>query len=409
MWDDLPVVFTLAKADVQKLRRPLDELRDPRLTSADRAAVREILLRQPPEGLLHFVKDAGVWKFGDSAPPFELDGAAVDELLAAIFETRADDYIPADAEKLGQPAAVITLALTGSEQTEKMALYHAEDDRFISVRGSESTGYIIDAESLEPIFRSAIGYRDRTVWDIDGESVAELRLTRGGEQAADYHITRDEAGAWKLEGYDRGAVEALLQRIAPLMADGWIVDPPATAPEGITIELTLKDGATKKATLDPGSHLAVAADVQGVFRVREDVSQSAMAELRDRVVIKTELGEIATVRLGDASIARDRNGLYQIEGDEQLTEQKAAGIFDALAGLTVERYLPPHDRGQPTHRLTFATRDGQEQTLALWAPGPDSPSAPWIGRLGEGGYFSLSHEAAQGLTATGDVPPPPDK
>lgn len=413
MWNDVPVVFTIGKADVQKLQQPVKELRDPRLTPAERTAVREVLLRQPDDRVLHFVKDAGIWKFGDSAPPYGLDGGQVDELLKAILETKATDYITADPAKLGEPLVTVNLAVTGNEQGERLTIYRGEGQTLISVRGNESTGYVVDAKALEPVFKPALAYRDRTILDIDPEDVTELRVTRTGEHAAQYTVTRGDPGAgdWKLDGYDRQAFEALLNRVAPLMADEWVVDPAGTAPEGVTVELTLKEGGKRSFTLDPASRIAAAEGVEGLFKVDEDLAKAATAELRDRVVLKTDLDQIATVKLGDATINRDANGLYKVEDGEGLTEQRAAAIYDELTGLSVRRYLPREslaNLAEPTHRLTVITRGDDKHELSLWSPQATSGKG-WVGRVGDGEFFSLDEAAAQKLIGEAPVGEDPSK
>ncbi|MFA7236269.1 MAG: DUF4340 domain-containing protein, partial [Phycisphaeraceae bacterium] len=223
MLDDRPVVFTLGKNSIDRLTKPLNTLRDARLTPVNQTDVREIAVTLAGDAatVVHLQKADGRWTFADPKPGYELEPASADQLFDALFKTKAADYVHMEEAQKRLELATITLTLAGSTQPDQLTIFVGNDNQLIVVRGTEATGYVVDRVKLSAVMKPALFYRDRTVLDVKPADIASIHVESTGLFAATYDITRDKSGDFDLKGLSREAFDAFLKAVAPLRAAEW--------------------------------------------------------------------------------------------------------------------------------------------------------------------------------------------
>jgi len=407
MWDDLPMVFTIGSTQVTKLAKGIDDLRDARLTPIRTAEVHEITVtdteRDQPR--LHFVRDRGAWRFGEIDPGYDAAPNQVNRLLRALTQTEAEDFEPGTPDDAF--STIVRLAVTGRAEDEVLHIAPPDDDsdRFRVIRGNERVTYLVQADALTPVLDQPITYRDRQVLDIAPSRVVGLSVSLDNPPAQ-FELKRRQTsdgnyGAWQLDGYDRTAVQDLLNALHPLRAAGWIeVHDMALLPE--TIELTLADGSTRTLRVDSDRMLGSAQGVTGRFKLSPATIDALTAELRERKVIDLALEDIASVDTGTMVIERNDQGAYARADGEKLKQEKAGALFDTLAGLHAQRFVPADwakiNQNNPSAQLAVTSSDARSITLDLWSADDSDRSVP-LGRVDEGKVFTLTPTQFKKLTA----------
>ncbi len=403
MWNNVPTVFTLGAKQIADLAQGVDELRDARLTPVRAANVRAIDIhdRGDDHPKLSFVLDEGEWRFSDagSNPKYNVEPSRVEQLLKALTQT--------EAQAFGGDAAFTTevrLKVTGRTVPEVLHIGRADDGSLRVLRNDEPIIYHVDAADLALVFESPVAFRDRTVIDIAPEQVAGLSIQRN-DPPATYALSRTPAdgnlGPWQLEGYDRTAVINLLDALHPLEAVEWLeVHTMELLPESIT--LTMADGSERIIRFD-ANHLLV--DVQGESgrcRVAPATMDALTAEFRKRRVIDLELEGIASVTSGGRTIGRDADGMYHSDDGQPIDEAGAGALFDTLAGLHAQRFVPADWAGvevdAPTFALEIRPRNGEAIRLQVWRADATGQGVA-IGRVDGGELFTLTPTQFEKLTA----------
>jgi uncharacterized protein (UPF0254 family) len=403
MVGETPVVFSLTRSTVEKFDVATDDLRDPNLTPVARTDVRGITVERPNRPPIHVVKEEGDWAFGEPAPEFELDRDAADALLTALVETTADEFI-VDGE-VAEPVATVEMTVLGSPEAEVLRVGEHPDDaeQLIVIRGTESTGYVVAREDLKRLFDDVPAYRDKVVADLDEDDLTRVKIERTGEFPVSIEVVRQEAegeqpAEWDLAGYERSTVRQLIGKLTPLRADEWLAEPPtsAAAETKTLIAIVLADGSTRTLTAYPDAGWAEMSGVDRPFGISDSLAKLLTAEYRDRTVLDLNVDDIASVKRGDVAVLRDEDGNYTLEGDGELDESAAGGLFDTLAGLRAEHYLPGDAvRGEGDMRIVVTSREEASHTLALWRGGDGEV----IVRVDEGPPALISEDDAEKLTA----------
>lgn len=402
MYNAVPTVFTLSKADVDKLDVKVDDLRDPALTPVPRSDVREVTLTRPDHPPVHMIKSPA-WQFGDPKPDFKLDGGVMNDLLDAIFNTKAESFVDISNKKLKAPIATISMQAMAKSESETLAIHEHGEGKMLVVRGGESVGEVVPTEAMKLTMQPAIAFRDRTVIDLATDQIAAIDLIRSGKFPAEYHLKRgpsaeggDKPGAWLLEGLDESAVKSLINQLAPVRATMWMPEPMATIPEGATLTITTIDGKTHKLSIHAG--IASVEGVQPQFKPTPELVAAANAELRNRLVFDITADQIASVKIGERTIQRDQAGKYTMtgKGGGVLTEPAAAAIWDHLAKLSADHFVDNgYASGDPSAVLTITTRDGAAHSLKVWTPSGQAPVAQFDEKT-----FTLDEASAKALTTS---------
>ncbi len=407
MWDDAQTVFTIPVRQTQPLDKPVDELRDARITPVEPQDVRRVTVTDDPGDAprLRLVFEDGRWRFDGMDPNDAVEPDQVRDLVRALTTTQATAFTPGRADHTFSTTA--RLVVEGRPDDEVLRIAPPSDDqpRFRVVRGEERVVYHVDADKLSAVMQSPVAFRDRTVLDIAPDAVAALAVQRT-DPPADFELKRRQNadgnfGDWDLAGYDRDALQRLLDALHPLRATGWIeVHDMALLPDAI--DLTMADGSTRTIRVDTDRLLGSADGVPGRFTLGPATVDALTDELRDRQVIDLELDDIASVTVGQVTIERDRDGVYRRGDDRPLDEQTVGALFDTLAGLHVRYYVPDDwakiDADNPPHVLSIAPRDGRPLQLHLWPESQSDRDVP-LGRVDHGRLFTLSARQFMNLTA----------
>jgi len=435
MYQDRPVVFTLANYVLDPLDRPLSELRDGRLTPMPRRDLRAITVDRPDRSTLRIVKEAGEWRFGDPAPAFGIEPASVESLLDAVFDTRAESFVP--AEQVGEADGTLRMSFAGRAAPEGLKLARAPagegaaeasdapaDARWRVLREGEPVAAVVGHDMVAMLLQPLRFFRDRTVLDLRAAQIVRLRIKRTGPFAAEHVIDRPKRadgtdGEWQYgEGLRPAAVEALIDRLTPLRAERWVEPPPAGEAPSTTIELTTlappepdapeEQGEPRVSTVSIYRDLKLATFQGEAFTLSAPALADLAAELRDRTVVELEVEQIAgLITPAGHRIQRDESGRYDWPDDAGLTEQRAGALFDTLAGLQAERFFAPgvEPRGEPAARYVIQPRQGEALTLDLYEAEQTPADLP-AGRIGDR-MFTIDAPAARTLMPDAAMPGPP--
>jgi hypothetical protein len=398
MFNDVPAIFTLRKTEIDRLARSADDLRDSALTTTPAADVKQLDITAGPQKL-SFIRDQGTWNFADPKPAFALDSQRMDQLILAIFSTRATGYVPAASLASAPVLATVTLH-AGSGDPDVLTL-HDHAGQPVVLRQGESVGSIVTTEAVDPLRQSLAWFRDRTVLDIAADNLRQIVIERTGEHPARYQMQRESAaegsepaGKWVGDISD-DRMKALTAALHPLRAVRWLdkAQAPAMTP-AVTLTLTLSDGKTHELRIDPIGRIAQLQGSGESFEIPQEMADLLMSELRDTTVLKLDVEAITSVTSAGVTIERTPDGKFRATDGSAVDEAKAAALFDTLAGLSAERFVTA-DRaaGEPTHTLIITTSGGASRTLKLWAPAGGTP----IGQIDQQ-TFTLSPESMAQLT-----------
>ena len=417
MWDDRPVVFTLSRTTIDKMRIEVDLLRDARLTPTRRGDVQSIMvlgdqreMLEPHEPLAALVREGGVWRFGEPNPGYAADSQVVADWLGAIHAARAESYVDWSDRPMEPANWTIRLGALGSAEDEVLAVHDHADKKVAVVRGVEGVGYVLGQELIRPV-HGAHTFRDRVVLDVPAGEIVKLHVIRSGAFAADYTFERAEqpeedattqpsdvpgGGDWRLEGYDARRFGDLLGRLTPLRATKWLAEPGVFIPEGVTIDITLDDGVTRTLTIHTDAGVAEIDGEPMPFGVDSELVKLAESELRDRAIIRLDAEQIASISVGGVTVRRDDDGVYSTSDGEQLDMAAAGALFDQLAGLAADRFVDVPPTNVPGMVILIEPREGDVMVLRLWQ---DSESGdPTVGQIDDGEWFTLPAKVGESLS-----------
>ncbi len=392
------VVFAIRKHDRNKLSTTVDKLRDPRIVLASSTEVRHLKLERHDGVSLVMDRGSSGWAFVEPGPDFAADHDAVAKLVSAVTQARAESFV-AGAAPEGEPLATLTLSAIAKPEPEVLRIFaHSEGEttKHLVLRNNETTGHVLSVELLAPLFEPVIALRNRDVLDVTADRLASLTLTRpdGAVYRFERSATKPEEGSatdenaeteneeaktvatkavWKLVGYDayeEHTFQQLLAALLPLRATRWIDSEPSQA-VGYTLELTTSDNAQHRVIIDPVTRIARVDEVDQPFEISNELLQRLGEELRDRTIIRFSSDAIVTVVLarGEEKLTINREGSrYVNAAGDAVDQDAAASLFDTLAGMRAERYLPSLPDNAPRDGLrsiSITTRDNTTVTLLL--------------------------------------------
>lgn len=389
MLNDVPVVFILAKEQVDRLNKTVDDLRDPHITNVARSDIREIMLQRADADDLHFVLSEGVWSL--EGAPFAVELGVVSDLIDQLVNAKAGDYREAFADDV---VATVRLAVAGEPEDEVIRIGRGDEaGQLLICRGDESVTYVVNAAALTRVFAGKLAFRDRTIIDVSPAKVVAITVDRPGE--ASRTIKRDEAGNWELDGLDGQAFENLLARASRLRAKTWI-DPKAYDYDA-TVTLTLDSG--EKRTVRLATEALIGWTDAGMFELHAAVMDALTADLRDRTVIKIGVSDIESIAVGGITVDRYDETRYRRADGEMIDEEQAGQLFDLVAGLRAVKYIEPgttkFDANNPTMSLKI-NAGGSVKTLSVWMT-QDTDRDAMIGRVDDGPLFTIDPTVAQAM------------
>ncbi|MEE9212023.1 MAG: hypothetical protein V3U29_05160, partial [Phycisphaeraceae bacterium] len=339
---------------------------------------------------------------------YEADDGEVADLVDTIVKTRANAYVP-NAKPDAEPLATITLTAIGRPEPETLKVYATADETRLVLRNTESTGYMVEADSLAIVFKPVLSLRKRQVLDIGADTLTRLTITR--PDGLVHTFSREQTGPWQLAGHEKfeaDALDDLLERLPVLRAVRWL--DPSTGPTGNVTDdfgvlLNTADGTSVSLSVDPETRAATAGGVDMPFEVSETLLEKLDAEFHHRTVLPIMIDDIASVTItkDDKSLAITKTAdVYVSEGGEEVDQSAAGALFDTLAGLRVQRYAAPlHLRPQDiATTIVIRTNADETHTLRLIGLEDYTTTATIDPPRGNGlDWFTLEPATVEKLTA----------
>jgi hypothetical protein len=226
-------IVTVPTYRVTTLERSVDDLRDRRVTSFDRAAIEGVEVRWP-EGGVRLARSDGGWKLVE---PIEgrADDTTVDQLLSNLSYLRADSFDddpgPDSETGLDSPELEIVLhprpGADGAPAEPIRVRFGAERDTKRPVRGAVKSLYHVPAQRVDDFARrvDAYRYRDLSRFVATDAKRVELRFTSRAGDVFEETLELSDSG-WKgsPEPVDPGKVARLVSELARLRADAIVVE-----------------------------------------------------------------------------------------------------------------------------------------------------------------------------------------
>ncbi len=405
------VVFTIPYTAVEKFRKEIDTFRDKAVLPIDTGKVSEIRVDRPESQSIHLIrKSDGDFIFGRPDPGYGVGYQAANKLINTTGRAEAQSFKP-DFSPVVEPLAIVTIKLAGSDKSEILTVFPSNsDDAYLALREGETVAARVKASQFEPLFMPLLKYRDPVVIDLDPGRLESAVLKREDYPAMTF-VSRKPSEAeetepdtdqnnWRLEGYDRFEADdfkRLLYMFSPLRAGEWLADETEVGWKAMTLSLTRQDGEVLTLRVDPESLRATITGVDMMFKVSDSLKAMLNQEYRYRTICPfthDQIDSVAVIRDDDTiTITRSDSDEYEADTHEPVDQEAAAGLFDTLAGLRVERYIEKGD-AQPERVITVNTSDGQAITLLI----PAYPGDTTTGVIGDIA-FKLNETDADKLKA----------
>ncbi|MGD8862843.1 MAG: DUF4340 domain-containing protein, partial [Myxococcales bacterium] len=371
--DDAGTVFCAADADLDKLTKSADELREARLLPLADGEVDGVALAADERSLTLTRGDEG-WAFelreGDSTL---LEGPAregsVDDFLQSLRAQTAQRF---DAELPG--AAAITARFERPGETPAFLLRAAAATGETRIqRADESFGVAFAPDSLTLLTPTAAPFRPLAVLSRDAGDLRSLHVRRGGSREV---LSRDDDGKWTLEAPVQAAADAvtlseLSRLLGGLEAARFVTDRPAPEhglqdPEAV-VELGFGDDAPvtlRVGAETEGGRFAELSTTPGVFVISQRLWQQLAGPLVDRTALGTPVERLERVQ---RTVGRDS---VTVEASEQGEPAPLLRAVATLRASAVAGYGAPAASlgfARPHASLEVTTEEGT-YTLQLGAP-----------------------------------------
>lgn len=394
----LPAVFTMSTYQVDRLRKGIDDVRDKRVTPMRAGDIRRVeVFAGKDKPVAGFTMARGVWGFGQALanPDFKLDGDAVADLVKSITEAKATGFVEGDslARIKARPAPDAYIQMYDSAGRAGYFSFYLDHGKAVVVERDDAVGRFVDRQVYDTATAGKLAYRDKTALEVAPASIDSIKVVRTGLYGATHELKRTD-GKFDLAGMDRDAVDRLVAAFNPLRVAEWVEAAVAPAPD-VTVTLTTNGGNTIHLMLNTDTLIARTGGDEtmgNLFRLNGPTADAISAELRDRTAIPLEIDDLASITLNDTTFLRNAQGDYALDGGGDFDEQKAAALFDTLAGLRVDRWIDlaegAVDFADPSAQVAATSTDGSTIELSLWAADRGPFRLPF-GRIGDR-FFTLT-------------------
>lgn len=390
------VVFTVNASSFDDLNKSVNDLRDSSVVITPSDEVQALTIKRDPAKEIHIIKgNNGNFVFGNPKPAYKLDNKAVHALISQLTSAKASGYEP-DFKANRKPVATISIKRRGASGTETLHVYkQANGKGYLTVRNSEPVAYEVSSTSLAKLFKPELSLRDKTIARIKSDKITNVTLKRG--DGVTFNFTKTVSNkkpsssqkspvhskaTWELTGhkqFEQDSFKNLLDALGSLRIKKWLSDKTQT-PGKNWIVLTVKTKAAKPIVIkvNPENGHGIISSDKGTFIVTDHFAKQLKAEYRDRTLLDLHLDDIqkVTVTASESdshalTISRNKDGSYKLEGyvpkGQQLSQSKAADIFDTLAGLKAHRFTPQHNFGAATVTLSLTTQSGDTLNLVCYS------------------------------------------
>jgi hypothetical protein len=365
------VVFTISKSKLESLSKSVDDLRDPRVVTSRPTEVRELVIERRGQANVHLVRGGQALEFAtEGNPGYGLDFNAATDLLEKISELTSEIYV-GDYTVSAPAAATVSLSLRGAGATEVIKLYH-DEEHYLAVRSSETVAYRLGAEAVSLLFKPLLTLRDKNVWDLGEAKIASITLGRDDGMVFTFTPTDD---GWQLADHDTfesDSFEQLLDALRPLRVERWLGEAVKISDDNtLTLTVNVAEQSPRTLSVDAETGRGRLSDTDAAFAVPSRLLDLLTGEYRPRTVLALTSDQIRQVSIEDGDavmlLSKDSSGVFVSDSAEPIDQAAAAGIFDTLAGLRVQRYASPLPMtvADVDRTLTVTATDGQSYHLML--------------------------------------------
>ncbi len=398
-----PIVFEIPAPNRSRFLASADDLRDPRLVLTKTKEARRIDVERTDAPGMQLVREASGWRFDDPKPGYEPESLRVSKIIDNLRVVRAAAYA-ADVKPEGQPVATVRLYVTGDDEPETLQIFPAPESaaqaskRRLVLRNKETTGYIVDFESLADVFAPRRTFRDLLVADVKPDDLTRVTLRRpdgttwtfersnespeaGSANKADQSNDAnnnskkgdDETkgpGRWVMVGHDvfeHDMFVEMVDAVSYLRAVKWLADDEKPGEQSIELTLESAEGSPVVLRIDPQTARAMRGSVAMPFQVSQMVVRAVNDEYRYRTIVPVKADQIAqvVVKRGDKTwtIKADDKGALSAD-DLKLNALAMRRLFSELAGLRVERFIQPLPGVDPP-AISFDITDNSGKTYGV--------------------------------------------
>jgi hypothetical protein len=200
-----PEIFTVQAWRYDNLDKGVFDLRDRRVLTFEKEAVREARLIRP-QGAISLAKAEGWRLLGPVAAP--ADQGAVEGLLDQLHQALAKSFVPGPAAQYGLDTPTVEVSLLlGDERAEKRlrvgapapgGTYYAQDP-------SRQAVFTVDSSLVGQLGKSVFELRDKKPLKFARDQVDRIELQRPGQLLA---AAKDTAGVWSLVAPQSGPAKS---------------------------------------------------------------------------------------------------------------------------------------------------------------------------------------------------------
>jgi hypothetical protein len=225
-----PWVVSVTSAAVDKLTKPLSELRQKDLVEIENDKVAKIIA-QTPKGDMNLMKQSpGDWQFADGT---EADSVAVKELIKSIDSLQATNFVSQDMPELqliplnwNQPRARITVEKEGDQESSTILVGPTDTSGKMALvrNAAEEVVAVVREDEVEPLLAGPVTYQNRQVLSFSRPRAQKLVVNQPGTG----QITLEKAAtAWRMTEpvnaeANQDAVNNLLQDLSSIRAKGLV-------------------------------------------------------------------------------------------------------------------------------------------------------------------------------------------
>ena len=423
-------VYCVLDADVAKLRRPLDALRESRLLPLDDDEVESVRI-DGAAAHLSLRKDQGEFTYeavrqGAVTLKGEARADSVTQWLKALGTAKVlrFDEDPLPTSDKGRS---LTLRF---ERGKDRAPYDvcvdtSRSGEFRVQRADEPRSVVLAAEVAELVEPSAARFRRLDLVHIAESELRSIELRRGSEVE---RLTRASAQAnFVIESpihapADSLATGELTRLLASLQAERFVADAPraehALSSPAAIIDVAYLDAdkptTTKRFSLrigaeTPGGRFAELEGQAGVFVANAQLVAVALAPLMSRTSLATPIDRIRVVELASGGkrlrIERGAGGLVAAAGTA-MTPEQARSLAERVSTLRATRVtgygpaLPEHGLTKPFAQIlveTDAAQAGTSQRYAIVIGAESDQGARFARRDDQQAGYVLSRDTVDAL------------
>lgn len=270
-----PGIYMVDDAAFQSLNKDRSELRRKNPVRFADGDVRLVTLESTAGKVRISQPVVGEWRIEEPGA-FEASSVSVNELLSAIRDLSADEFIDGVVDRLGeygldapQASLVVQLRERVTPSSFEVRVSKRDADTFFWLSGAPSV-FKVKGDKLPAVTKSALDLREKRLVRVSTNAFAKI-VSGGSAEGGVEMISSDEG--WKVNGKvgDRVFVDQLVQDIANLTA----VDFPESVPDDafttpfLTMTVTEKDPARPTTTVIIGKETERSGEKVRFTRVKE--------------------------------------------------------------------------------------------------------------------------------------------